>query len=99
MRHRFLPGAEMEFDEAEDYYEASQEGMGSQFRVAVRETVDAIAQRPTFNGQLIPGVYFQKTARFPYLVIYRIERDHVLIVAVSHERRDPKYWQDRLPQP
>jgi plasmid stabilization system protein ParE len=65
----------------------------------MRQTVDEIVRRPTFNAQLVPGVYFQKADRFPYLVIYRIENDHVLIIAVAHERREFGYWQNRLPAP
>jgi plasmid stabilization system protein ParE len=28
----------------------------------------------------------------PFSIIYRVETDRVLIVAVAHERRRPGYW-------
>ena len=34
--------------------------------------------------------------RFPYLDIYRIESDRIVIVAVAHTSRRPGYWRDRL---
>jgi hypothetical protein len=35
--------------------------------------------------------------RYPFSIIYRIEVERVLIVAVAHERRRPGYWKTRLP--
>ncbi len=34
--------------------------------------------------------------RFPYLVIYRYRPDAILVVAISHVRRKPFYWLERL---
>jgi hypothetical protein len=36
------------------------------------------------------------TRVFPYAVLYSIETDYVLIIAVMHCRREPGYWRDRL---
>jgi len=33
---------------------------------------------------------------FPYHLIYRVADDKIVIVAVSHAKRDPSYWLDRL---
>ena len=35
---------------------------------------------------------------FPYGILYTIERDFVLIVAVMHLSREPEYWRHRLTQ-
>jgi toxin ParE1/3/4 len=34
--------------------------------------------------------------RFPFSVVYRVEPDRILIVAVAHARRRPVYWKPRL---
>jgi ParE toxin of type II toxin-antitoxin system, parDE len=34
--------------------------------------------------------------RFPHLVIYRHKPEEILVVAVSHARRKPFYWLERL---
>jgi len=33
--------------------------------------------------------------RFPYGVLYVLERDRLLIIAVMHLHRQPGYWQNR----
>jgi mRNA-degrading endonuclease RelE of RelBE toxin-antitoxin system len=34
--------------------------------------------------------------RFPYGLIYAIDRGDILIVAVAHAHRRPDYWRDRM---
>jgi hypothetical protein len=34
--------------------------------------------------------------RFPYSIIYLVERNEIVIVAVAHHKRRPGYWLDRL---
>jgi len=33
--------------------------------------------------------------KFPYKLLYSIEKDHVFIIAVAHLHRKPDYWIDR----
>lgn len=35
--------------------------------------------------------------RFPFSVVYRLESERVLIVAVAHAHRHPDYWKGRTP--
>lgn len=35
-------------------------------------------------------------ARFPYSLIYGIEEQTLIVIAVAHSRRAPRYWVDRL---
>lgn len=35
--------------------------------------------------------------RFPFSVVYRVEPQRVLIVAVAHAHRRPGYWKSRAP--
>ena len=32
--------------------------------------------------------------RFPYSLLYSIEEDHILVIAVAHQHRRPYYWID-----
>ena len=34
-------------------------------------------------------------SRFPYKLLYSVESDHLYIVAVAHQHREPTYWIDR----
>jgi hypothetical protein len=33
---------------------------------------------------------------FPYSVLYTIEAEYVLIIAIMHGKRQPGYWRSRL---
>ncbi len=34
--------------------------------------------------------------RFPYSILYRIDVDEIVIVAIMHQKQKPNYWIDRL---
>ena len=34
--------------------------------------------------------------RFPYGLLYAVEADRIIVVAVMHLHRRPGYWKDRL---
>ena len=34
--------------------------------------------------------------RFPYSVIYGIDVENIVIIAIAHQHRKPDYWQNRL---
>ncbi|MDO8094347.1 MAG: hypothetical protein Q6360_12795 [Candidatus Brocadiales bacterium] len=35
-------------------------------------------------------------SRFPYGLIYGVDADAIIVVAVSHLHREPRYWIDRI---
>lgn len=91
----FYPDAETEFLEAIQFLEERREGLGLEF---AREVYAAI-QRILFSPNSWP-IYLGNnrrcfTHRFPYTIIYRFEDDQIIIWAVAHQSREPKYWTDR----
>ena len=34
--------------------------------------------------------------RFPYSLVYGIDEETVVVIAVAHLHREPRYWVDRL---
>jgi hypothetical protein len=34
--------------------------------------------------------------RFPYAVVYGIEDETIIVIAIAHTRRKPTYWVERL---
>jgi toxin ParE2 len=99
MSHRLLPAAQTEIAEAEEYYENERPGLGTKFAIVVRNTLREVAAHPTFNSLLLPNIRFCRVKKFPYIVIYMIEEQGILVIAVAHQRREPGYWKDRLPPP
>ena len=54
-----------------------------------------IAAFPEFWGLVGRGYRRKLLERFPYGIIYRIEGEEILIVALAHTSRRPGYWQNR----
>jgi toxin ParE1/3/4 len=90
------PEAQRDIFGAVRFYEDRVPGLGGRFLRILDETMAKIASQPE------QFAFFQKPARscrvhgFPYRVIYVNEPEFVLIVAVSHDARQPNWWRHRL---
>ena len=95
MKFRFLPAAEIDLNDAVDYYENRQLGLGMDFLVEVNKTVARIVEYP--NGWIEVSVHCRRclTNRFPYEIIYSIEKGWILILAVANQHRHPDFWKNR----
>ena len=92
----FLPQARQELREAVAYYDTQQSGLGDRFLARVHDAIADIEAMPEAYSPL-DGVYRKYGVRpFPYAVIYRVDGDAIVIVAVMHQKRKPGYWHDRL---
>ena len=95
IRARFHPDAAAELDEAAQFYESAQVGLGRAFAHEVERAVDRITIFPE------AGSPFGATARaaivrnFPFWVVYRVLDTELLIMAVAHQRRRAGYWRKR----
>lgn len=91
MKYRFHPEALREFQAAATYYEKHQLGLGRRFTSAVQVAIDHIVASPQSWRILEEDVRRYLTKVFPYAVLYTVEHDYVLIVAVMHCHREPGY--------
>ena len=90
------PLARREFDEAADYYELRQPGLGGEFEDEVAVTIQRILCFPNAGTPFSRNTRRCLIRRFPYAILYQISEDKILIVAVMHVSRKPDYWADRL---
>jgi len=91
MRYRFHPEARPEYLEAVAYYEGWQAGLGARFAVEIESTIQQIAETSNRWRKLEGEVRRCLSHGFPYGVLYTIEVDHVLVLAVMHHSRKPGY--------
>jgi hypothetical protein len=54
----------------------------------MREVEEAPLRWPEFD----PCVRPQLLGKFPYALLYTVERDLIVVLAVMHHRRRPGYW-------
>ncbi len=96
MRYEFHPEALAEYNEAARHYSECQEGLEIRFIEAVEHAVGLIREDPQRWRVLEEDVRRCLTRVFPYAILYSIESDYLLIVAVMHCHREPGYWHHRL---
>jgi len=91
-----LPEAEREVEEAFGWYERQRRGLGFEFLLAFDAVVEGLRRLP--EGHEVVALRTRKALvrRFPYLVLYVLEGEHILITAVFHGHRDPRGWSDRV---
>ena len=92
----FRVEAQTEFEEAAAWYEQQRDGLGSEFIAEVQAVLNQISAVPGLYAAIYHGVRRAPVRRFPYTILYRVEQDSVLILAVFHTRRDPAVWQARV---
>ncbi len=97
MKSRFHEAADAELTEAVLYYDGKASGLGDRFLAEVKAANRRIEQYPEIARVIEYGVRAKALVTFPYTLMYVIDPDDVLIVAVAHQSRRPAYWTDRLP--
>ena len=96
MRFAFHPLAEEELDTAVAYYEECQVGLGIELAEEVYAAIGRISEFPNAWSKLSENTRRCLVNRFPYGVVFQIEKDLIRIIAVANLRRKPEYWKDRL---
>jgi toxin ParE1/3/4 len=89
------PKALAEFEEALEWYKQKRAGLDLTFANRVQEVYDQITSMPEMYAPSDRGLRKARVRAFPYLIIYRIRDGLVVVLAVIHEKRDPKKWQFR----
>jgi len=95
MRFEFHPEALAEYEDAARYYSECQPGLELRFISAVEHVIQQILDTPESWRIVDEDVRWHLTRVFPYAVLYTIEQDYVLIIAVMHCHREPGYWRLR----
>jgi toxin ParE1/3/4 len=96
MKYGFHPDARLEYRETALFYEARQPGLGAAFTREIETAIDRILEAPDLFRFVEQDVRRCLAHTFPYGVLYTVERDVILIVAVAHGSRKPGYWDERL---
>ena len=90
------PEVEDDLIEVTDYYKAIDTDLADRFVKESESAVAFVEQYPS-AGHVLHTKYRRVTlARFPYLVCYRLKGDTIRVLAVVHDRRDPKWVRRRL---
>ena len=95
MKLRFLTPARRELMRAAAWYDTQSAGLGDRLLDSVRVGLRAIREFPNAHPPLDKWYRRFLLDTFPFSLVYRIEPDEIVIVAVAHAKRRPGYWRRR----
>jgi toxin ParE2 len=96
MSIRLLEPAQAELDEAIGWYAEQAPGLGDAFLLETLKVLKLIEQFPQAWHPLTPEIRRCRLKRFPYSVVYTLDAEDVLVLAVAHQHRKPAYWRNRI---
>ena len=92
MKIIFSKYAKLEMEDAIHFYELEYEGLGQKFKEEVKKASIRISEYPRAWSTERRDVRKCLLHKFPYKLLYSIEKDHVFVIAVAHQHRKPDYW-------
>jgi plasmid stabilization system protein ParE len=95
MTAEFLPDAQEEMVDAARFYEEKAAGIGIAFLLEVHKAVSKIVDQPLSAPEIRGNIRKKVIRRFPYNLLYTVEEDVIVIIAVAHQKRAPSYWHKR----
>lgn len=96
MKYSFHPAAETELNEAIDYYNECQDGLGLEFAKEVYSSIQNILSFPQAWTPLSENTRRCLINRFPYGILYHVTDDEIFIIAVMQLNKRPEYWKERV---
>lgn len=90
------PEAELELEQAVNWYNEQRAGLGYEFLEAVEEVFDCIRKTPELHAISYRASRLALIKRFPYVVCYLFDNEKVSVLAVFHGYRKPDTWKSRV---
>ena len=90
------PEAEEEIGQAAEWYDERGLGLGSAFLDEVSRTIDDLLSAPERYPIVDASIRKAVLRRFPYLILYRVKDEEVVVISCFHTRRDPREWRERV---
>lgn len=95
MSFSFHPESEEEFNKAIEYYENIELGLGYDFALEVYSAIQLSVEFPKAWAILESDIRRSLVRRFPYGVLYSVEKEEIFVIAIMNLHRDPDYWKHR----
>jgi toxin ParE1/3/4 len=87
--------AEDDYAEALSWYAQRSIQAAERFDAEFNEALQTILSNPERFPRCDDRHRFYLMRHFPYQVIYRQHENHLLVIAVAHTARRPRYWSGR----
>ena len=89
------PEAEADLKDIHEWYESQSAGLGEEFLLNARESLDRISLHPEMYALTHLDVRRAPIRRFRYHIFYAVREETVMVLSVHHASRDPRLWRRR----
>ncbi|MBI4690286.1 MAG: type II toxin-antitoxin system RelE/ParE family toxin [Nitrospirae bacterium] len=90
------PEAEDDLKEAFSWYEDKRTGLGYDFLLQVDAGINFIDRNPAIHPTEYKETRKHLIKRFPYKIIYLVEGNKIIVLAVIHGKRSPELIKKRI---
>jgi plasmid stabilization system protein ParE len=88
---KILPLAEKEIGDSIEFYESRKKGLGKQFLSYLKSYINVLKLNPKlFEIKKRPYYRELPLVKFPFVIIYEIVEDDIIIHSVFHTSRNPQ---------
>jgi plasmid stabilization system protein ParE len=91
-----LRQARRDLENAHNWYERQQPGLGADFLDDIEAPCERIIGRPSRYPEVSNNVRRALTHSFPYAIYFRSVADEIRVIAVLHQRRGPAALRRRI---
>ena len=96
MEVKLIEPAQIELEDAIEYYNIQSAGLGDRFFNEVLDMIEVIKIFPKAWTHISRNTRKAILKNFPYNLIYTIYHNKIYILAVAHQHREPEYWVNRI---
>ncbi|HNZ28246.1 MAG TPA: type II toxin-antitoxin system RelE/ParE family toxin [Spirochaetota bacterium] len=95
MNYKIVFEASKEIEEAIEYYDLLNKGLGSKLLKELENSLKIICEYPESCVRISKKFRRCLLRRFPYGIIYTIYNNEIIITAFMNLYRKPNYWKNR----
>ena len=95
MKARLTPEADLDAQHAIQWYDERDPNLGDEFLRKVNDCITSIEANPRGYPLVHRQMRRALVKRFPYEILYEVEKDEIIVYAVYHCARDPEVWKRR----
>ena len=92
----FHPEAQEELNSSIDFYYSQIDGLGLEFLEEIELSIEKIKEFPERWQKKHNSIRHYLLQQFPFTIFYISEPNCIYIVAISHQKRKPEYWIERI---
>lgn len=92
---KFHPEAIVDLREAVRWYDVHNPTAADRFTTAIERVIEEIGNHPRRWPLIDDRHRIRPIVGFPYAIFYRASQSRIVVVAVSHSRRDHAFWRSR----